>query len=150
MGKDWLSFEIIALPLNSGSLPRLEGENARDILLLFPKDDDPASINFLERVMRAVGLDLHKDTCFASIEQGFEPSFVELSRAVAFEKLLLFGIQAEAIGLHLEHQQYQPIDFKGKTILEFDTPRFLADERAAGGTKKSSQLWAELKKIFNV
>lgn len=150
MGKDWLSFEIIALPVNDGSLPRLEGENARDVLLLFPKDDDPALIIFLERVMRAVSADLHKDTYFAGIEQGFEPSFVELSRAIAFDKLLLFGIQAEAIGLHLEHQQYQPIDFMGKTILEFDTPRFLSDERAAGGTKKSRLLWAELKKIFSV
>jgi len=133
LGKDWLSFEIIALPINDGSLPRIEGENAREILLLFQKEEDPGLINFLQRVMRAVGMDLHKDTNFAGIEQGFEPSFAEISHSVSFKTLILFGTQPEEIGLHLEYRRYRPIVFQGKTILSCHSLRELADERASGG-----------------
>lgn len=150
MGKEWLSFEIIALPTDSGALPRLEGENAREILLLFKKDEDPAIKEFLLRMMRAAGVELNKDTYFAGIEQGFEPSFAQLWHLVPFQKLLIFGIKPQAIGLHLEYTLYQPIVFRDKTILISDCLRDLSEERARNGKERSGALWAAMKEIFKV
>lgn len=150
MGKEWLSFEIIALPTDSGALPRLEGENAREILLLFKKDEDPAIKEFLLRMMRAANIELSKDTHFIGVEQGFEPSFAKLCHTVSFQKLLIFGIKPPAIGLHIEYSLYQPIVFRDKTILISDCLRDLSEERARNGKERSGALWAAMKEIFKV
>lgn len=129
-------------------MPRLEGENVRDILLLYEQPDEPGVKAFLERVLQAAQVDLAKDTHFAKLAQDTAPSFSLLRRTVSFQTLLVFGFPPADLGLQINWDYYLPLSFMGKTLLFCHPLHVLMEERAQGGSTYSGPFWKALQQIF--
>ncbi len=129
-------------------LPQIEGENAREILLLHTATDNPAVPTFLERMLQAAQIHLVKDTLHATVSQEKVPAFALLQRKLPFRTLLCFGFSPADLGLQITPTLYKPIAFMGKTLLFSDSLDILLEERTQGGSARSRQLWKALKQLF--
>jgi len=143
-----LNFEIIDLAPRTAEMPHLEGENARDILLLYEQSNEPGVKAFLERVLQAAQVNLAKDTHFANLAQDSAPSFSLLRRTVSFQTLLVFGFSPADLGLQINWNHYLPLSFMDKTLLFCHPLHVLMEERAQGSSTYSGPFWKALQQIF--
>lgn len=143
-----LHFDVYNISPHYAVLPRVEGENAREILLLRTHTDNPAVPAFLERVLQAAQIRLAKDTLHVAVAQEKAPAFALLQRKLPFRTLLCFGFSPADLGLQIAPTLYKPIAFMHKTLLFSDSLDVLLEERSQGGSTRSGQLWKALKQLF--
>ena len=100
-------------------------------------------LEFLEKILEAIQLDLIQDTLFINIKSEEVPAFQEI-RKNKLQSLILFGIPPEEMGIRLQINRYQILNHQDIKILWADDIKAIYEERQAGGKQMSGQLWKAL------
>lgn len=144
-----LGFEITELPESDSKMLGRQGANARGILIVSEAVGDPTVKAFLEKVLRAVQIELDRDALWLSpAPETAPPPLSKLMHEFAFDTVLVFGYEAPQLGLQINWQHYAPIPFLGKTLLFSHSLPLLMEERARNEKTYSGPLWAALKHVF--
>jgi hypothetical protein len=143
-----LNFDVFDLAAENDEILRFEGNNARNILLIYEPDADNNLLSFLERVFRAAQVDLHNDTFLLATERTALPGYARLCQSADFQIFISFGFEPKDFGLHVNWAHYAPLSFQGKTFLFCDAVALLLQERAEGGSQRSGPFWKALQHIF--
>ncbi|MCS6929035.1 MAG: hypothetical protein NZM43_06015 [Saprospiraceae bacterium] len=98
---------------------------------------------FLEKILTAVGLDLHKDTLFAAIQPNRISGLGCFLREKQPRVVLVFGVAPRDLGMQIELFEYQPIKFHQAIFLRAHALAILETNREFKG-----RLWNALKKVF--
>lgn len=106
-----------------------------------PEQSD--NLDFLKKVLAAAQLDLERDTLFAEIAPDEPVDMAACLRLKPADKVLVFGIPPEQLGLHIQAAAFQPIAFYGVTWLFADALSVLAPDKT-----KKGLLWTALKGMF--
>ncbi len=121
-----------------------QGRFAKGIWILAAAEPAQAeNLDFLKKVLAAAQLDLERDTLFAEIPPGEPVDMAATLRIKPAEKVLVFGIPPQQLGLHIEAPVFQPVVFYGATWLFADALSVLAPDKT-----KKGLLWTALKSIF--
>ena len=120
------------------------GNFARRVFVASLSEPDfPENTAFLEKVLKAAGMDLEKDTLFAEITEIEQYSFLPLVKEKQTEYVLVFGIPANHLGLHVNMPLYQPISFYTTTFLFADKLSTLVADK-----NMKAKLWQSLQLLF--
>lgn len=123
--------------------PRMPQLNHK-VLLLADEALDPSNLLFLERVLKAVNLNI--DGVDLLNLHGVEGmNFAELLRGKYINHFITFGVPFERINLDIMMDRYSPVRFEGITFLMADSlPTIEADQNL------KKQLWSALKRVFQL
>ncbi|MEO6759284.1 MAG: hypothetical protein ABIO24_07500 [Saprospiraceae bacterium] len=121
------------------------GDFARQVLIISRSEPEAAvnNRNFLTKVLSAVQLSLDRDALFVELPVGQPVSLVMDVRRKKPQAVLVFGISAPQLGLHLHLSPYQPLDFQQMTLLFADALSDLEQDK-----EKKGLLWTALKTMF--
>lgn len=139
-----LSNELLFLAAEKTALADARGDYAKKVsVLVWEEPQALSNRDFLEKVLAAAQLDLTRDTLLAEIPGGepraIAPDLQEHKPAY----LLIFGLPPSQLGLAIEPQPYQPLNFLGYTWLFADKLSAIEVDKA-----KKTQLWTALKQMF--
>jgi hypothetical protein len=140
-GLPW-DFEVI-LPSSEENFEGIEGENRKNFLVAVSGKNRGQSVEFLEKIMTAIGFDLHSDVLSIFLTPARRFSFHKIANMNTVNSILLFGVSTERAGLNLELELYKPVFVSGKIFLEVDE---LEKIRASPELKR--RLWETLKQFF--
>ncbi|GAB2537260.1 hypothetical protein [Spirosoma aerophilum] len=114
------------------------------VLLLADEALDPSNILFLEKILKAVNLNIDGvDLLNLHGVQGMD--FAELLRGKYINHFITFGVPFERINLDIMMDRYSPVRFEGITFLMADSlPTIEADQ----ALKK--RLWGALQRVFRL
>lgn len=98
---------------------------------------------FLEKILAAVGMNLHKDTLFALIRPNERVCLSTFLRDKQPQAVLVFGLAPTHLGLQAEFARYQPVRFYGAAFLWADSLATLEPDKALKG-----RLWTALQTMF--
>ncbi len=120
------------------------GGFARQVLAIVCNEEHFAEGNlFLEKVLTAAGLNLEQDIALAAITPGSAVSLFPFPEHKRPQVILVFGVEPQDLGLHLEQAMYVPTDFYGTVFLFAHKLSELQPD-----TGKKGQLWRALQQIF--
>lgn len=115
----------------------------RVAVVIRDESQSPENTDFLKKVLLAAGLDLEKDTLQLAIKHGESVSFLPLAKTKQAERILVFGILPNQIGLHINCPLYEPVQFYGVELL------FAHDlDELKPDTTLKRQLWQALQQLF--
>ncbi len=123
--------------------PRVPQLNHK-VLLLADEELDPSNLLFLEKILKAVNLNVDGvDLLNLHGVQGMD--FAELLRGKYINHFITFGVPFERINLDIMMDRYSPVRFEGITFLMADSlPTIEADQ----ALKK--RLWSALQRVFRL
>jgi DNA polymerase III psi subunit len=123
--------------------PRMPQLNHK-VLLLADEELDPSNLLFLEKILKAVNLNIDGvDLLNLHGVQGMD--FAELLRGKYINHFITFGVPFERINLDIMMDRYSPVRFEGITFLMADSlPTIEADQ----ALKK--RLWGSLQRVFRL
>lgn len=121
--------------------PRLPQLNHK-VLLLADEDLDPSNLLFLEKILKAVNLNIN-GVDLLNLHGVQEVDFAELLRGKYINHFITFGVPFERIHLDIMMDRYAPVRFEGITFLMADSlPTIEADQNL------KKRLWGALQRIF--
>ncbi|WP_020606721.1 hypothetical protein [Spirosoma spitsbergense] len=121
--------------------PRLPQLNHK-VLLLADEELDPSNLLFLEKILKAVNLNIN-GVDLLNLHGVSDVDFPELLRGKYINHFITFGVPFERIQLDIMMDRYAPVRFEGITFLMADSlPTIEADQ----ALKK--RLWGALQRIF--
>ncbi|MBD2756838.1 hypothetical protein [Spirosoma validum] len=121
--------------------PRLPQLNHK-VLLLADEDLDPSNLLFLEKILKAVNLNIN-GVDLLNLHGVQEVDFAELLRGKYINHFITFGVPFERISLDIMMDRYAPVRFEGITFLMADSlPTIEADQNL------KKRLWAALQRMF--
>ncbi len=121
--------------------PRLPQLNHK-VLLLADEALDPSNLLFLEKILKAVNLNIN-GVDLLNLHGVTDVDFPELLRGKYINHFITFGVPFERIHLDIMMDRYAPVRFEGITFLMADSiPTIEADQ----ALKK--RLWGALQRIF--
>lgn len=121
--------------------PRLPQLNHK-VLLLADEDLDPSNLLFLEKILKAVNLNIN-GVDLLNLHGVQELDFAELLRGKYINHFITFGVPFERINLDIMMDRYAPVRFEGITFLMADSlPTIEADQNL------KKRLWGALQRIF--
>jgi hypothetical protein len=125
-------------PVQQTRLPQLNHK----VLLLADEELDPSNILFLEKILKAVNLNI-KGVDLLNLHGVRDMDFPELLRGKYINHFITFGVPFERINLDIMMDRYSPVRFEVITFLMADSlPTIEADQ----ALKK--RLWGALQRIF--
>jgi hypothetical protein len=126
-------------PLQQQSrLPQLNHK----VLLLADEELDPSNLLFLEKILKAVNLNIN-GVDLLNLHGVRDVNFAELLRGKYINHFITFGVPFERIELDIMMDRYAPVRFEGITFLMADSlPTIEADQ----ALKK--RLWGALQRVF--
>ena len=126
------------------ALPKTEGENKEGVLILCTEYSNPELRSFLAKILQAVNTNLTEDVWVMDINAAEFPKWATLTKELSFKKVIIFGIDASKMGLHIKLPFYKCTFFKEQQIL-------LADKLSAinSENQKKKELWRELQQMFS-
>lgn len=104
---------------------------------------ETGKVAFLEKILAAVGMDLHKDTLFALVRPNERVCLSTFLRDKQPQAVLVFGLAPAHLGLQAEFAHYQPVRFCGASFLWADALATLEPDKALKG-----RLWTALQTMF--
>ncbi len=107
------------------------------------KAGETGKVAFLEKILAAVGMDLHKDTLFALVRPNERVCLNTFLRHKQPQAVLVFGLSPAHLGLQAEFARYQPVQFYGTAFLWADSLATLEPDKALKG-----RLWTALQTMF--
>ena len=114
------------------------------VLLLADEELDPSNLLFLEKILKAVNLNVDGvDLLNLHGVQGMD--FAELLRGKYINHFITFGVPFERINLDIMMDRYSPVRFEGITFLMADSlPTIEADQHL------KKRLWGALQRVFRL
>lgn len=121
--------------------PRLPQLNHK-VLLLADEALDPSNLLFLEKILKAVNLNIN-GVDLLNLHGVSDVDFPELLRGKYINHFVTFGVPFERINLDIMMDRYAPVRFEGITFLMADSlPTIEADQVL------KKRLWGALQRIF--
>lgn len=118
----------------------LEPDATKSIVVLLHQAKKE-ELELLGKIFQAVGKNILSDAYV--INEKEVPSFKTIVQAVEFNKLLVFGLAPQQIGLHVSIGAYQLLHFQNKQILFSHGLTTIATD-----LNHKKQLWAQLQAMF--
>lgn len=127
-------------PVQQPRMPQLNHK----VLLLADEALDPSNLLFLEKILKAVNLNIDGvDLLNLHGVEGMD--FAELLKGKYINHFITFGVPFERINLDIMMDRYSPVRFEGITFLMADSlPTIEADQ----ALKK--RLWGALQRVFRL
>ncbi len=114
------------------------------VLLLADEELDPSNLLFLEKILKAVNLNVN-GVDLLNLHGAQDINFAELLRGKYINHFITFGVPFERINLDIMMDRYSPVRFEGITFLMADSlPTIEADR----DLKK--RLWSALQRVFSL
>ncbi|QDK79421.1 hypothetical protein EXU85_12730 [Spirosoma sp. KCTC 42546] len=128
----------IVPPIQQARLPQLNHK----VLLLADEELDPSNLLFLEKILKAVNLNI-EGVDLLNLHGVRDMDFPELLRGKYINHFITFGVPFERINLDIMMDRYSPVRFEGITFLMADSlPTIEADQNL------KKRLWGALQRIF--
>lgn len=126
------------LPPQQRRMPQLNHK----VLLLADEELDPSNLLFLEKILKAVNLNID-GVDLLNLHGVRDMHFDELLRGKYINHFITFGVPFERINLDIMMDRYAPVRFEGITFLMADS---LPTVEADLNLKK--RLWTALQRVF--
>lgn len=121
--------------------PRLPEINQK-VLLLADEELDPSNLIFLEKILKAVNLNID-GVDLLNLNGVRDVDFAEMVHGKHVHHFITFGVPFSRIHLDIAMDRYQPVRFFGITFLMADSlPTIEADQNL------KKRLWAALQQVF--
>lgn len=121
--------------------PRLPQLNHK-VLLLADEELDPSNLLFLEKILKAVNLNVN-GVDLLNLHGAQNMDFTELLRGKYINHFITFGVPFERLNLDIMMDRYAPVRFEGITFLMADSlPTIEADQNL------KKRLWGALQRVF--
>ena len=121
--------------------PRLPQLN-HNVLLLADEELDPSNLLFLEKILKAVNLNID-GVDLLNLHGVHDVDFAELLRGKYIHHFITFGVPFERLHLDIMMDRYAPVRFEGITFLMADSlPTIEADRNL------KKRLWDALQRVF--
>lgn len=112
------------------------------VLLLADEELDPSNLLFLEKILKAVNLNVN-GVDLLNLRGAQNTDFGELVKGKHINHFITFGVPFERINLDIMMDRYAPARFEGITFLMADSlPTIEADQNL------KRRLWAALQRVF--
>lgn len=112
------------------------------VLLLADEELDPSNLLFLEKILKAVNLNVN-GVDLLNLRGAQNLDFEELLKGKYINHFITFGVPFERINLDIMMDRYAPVRFEGITFLMADSlPTIEADQNL------KKRLWAALQRVF--
>ncbi len=112
------------------------------VLLLADEELDPSNVLFLEKILKAVNLNVD-GVDLLNLHGVQDVNFAELLRGKYINHFITFGVPFERIHLDIMMDRYSPVRFEGITFLLADSlPTIEADQQL------KKRLWGCLQRVF--
>ena len=112
------------------------------VLLLADEELDPSNLLFLEKILKAVNLNIN-GVDLLNLRGAQNMDFGELVKGKYINHFITFGVPFERINLDIMMDRYAPARFEGITFLMADSlPTIEADQNL------KKRLWAALQRVF--
>jgi hypothetical protein len=112
------------------------------VLLLADEELDPSNLLFLEKILKAVNLNID-GVDLLNLHGAKDLNFAELLRGKYINHFITFGVPFERINLDIMMDRYAPVRFEGITFLMADSlPTIEADQNL------KKRLWGALQRVF--
>ena len=136
---------LIAQPDNAGVDLQLTDRQDLDLLVVYD-----AELPFLERVLGAAGYkepahELHL-LRWTAADGGLQ--LARIVRRLKVSRVMVFGQDAAALGLHFMVAPYFPVGLGGVTYMLCPSVKSIADAKAAGDNGPAGALWRGVKAGF--
>ena len=119
-------------------LPQLN----HNVLLLADEELDPSNLLFLEKILKAVNLNV-AGVDLLNLRGAQNVDFDQLLKGKYINHFITFGVPFERINLDIMMDRYAPVRFEGITFLMADSlPTIEADQQL------KKRLWAALQRVF--
>ena len=102
---------------------------------------------FLEKVLKAIQIQLDQDTVFINLSPDQQLNISSVKRHFAPKKILIFGIPPKTLGIQFPMPAYQVIEHQNCQFLWADNIEVIYEERQNGGKAMSAQLWKSLQQL---
>ena len=121
-----------------------EGENNRNILMVFPKALENKEREFLEKVLSALKLSIH-DCAILGVNKFPNLGIADVKKYFAPKKIIFFGTPLSSIGIDAKVPAYTLVEMDSYTLI-------LADPLLEISAKEEMKrkIWDLLKTMFNV
>ena len=148
-----LPVDLIAAPGFAAALARLPDPPPAgpDLLVLYPAPpEEPVPGAFLLRILGAAGYDdVATQLHLLPWSAGDGPlDLTALIRHLAARRVLLFGQDLPALGLHFRVVDYLPLEIGGVRYLTSQPPEDIEAAKARGDNGPAGRLWAALQQGF--
>lgn len=130
-------------PIRSSEIPK-PALIKHKVLLLADEDLSPSDLLFLEKILKAVNLDL-EGVDLLNVYGVSDVDFAAILRNKYINHFITFGVPFQRINLDIMMDRYHPIRFDGITFLMADSLPVIE----ANPTLKR-QLWNSLKRVFEL
>ncbi|MEY3052233.1 MAG: hypothetical protein RLY31_2018 [Bacteroidota bacterium] len=141
VANSFLDFNVFAV--DSESYPPCVGENGKGVLVGSGELLDADLVDFLRKVLSAVGLDMEKDAARFVLTEPHRTWLWGYQAGGVWSRALLFGIPALRLGMNAEVEAFRPLSLEGRRLL-FAPPLSVVTRDA--GLKRS--LWAGMQPLF--
>ncbi len=144
LNNQFLDFQIFAIENVDTLLGKCSGNNDKKLFIVCSSTEKKGEdVNFLQKILGAVHLDIQKDVLLLHVTPSEQFSFIELCKKVDIETAILFGLSPRQAGLNLNIPPYHPLRFADKTFLLADNLQKLQTNLPL---KKA--LWGCLQELF--
>jgi hypothetical protein len=130
-------------PFDDSIKEAVQGKGGKKVLIAFSNEQTKEITDFLEKVFKAVQLNLPEDTFLLAVPKGKRFWFHKLAKELEVEKAIFFGIHPVSAGMNVENKSYFPFNINGITFL-------FADELDLIFTSQDlkKRLWDALQTVF--
>lgn len=141
----FLDFSLIRQPEAPALLPIAQPAN---LLVLFAEGEGKRA--FLFNILQAAGYQDPASTVYLQAVAAEDVSLdaIGLLRALAVNRMLIFGLPLPALGLHLHMAAYVPVEVNQNWWMLADDLGLIEAEKNAGKPQKAAALWKGIKAQF--
>ena len=139
--------DLIGQPDHADALRRLSPGAVAGVDMLIVYDSNR---EFLERVLAAAGYD-DPELQLHLLEWSAAAGPLDLTgvvRHLDIKRVLLFGQDLRALGLHFEVVDYFPVQIAGVTYMKNPSAKAIAEAKAGGDNGPAGALWRGIKGAF--
>jgi|GEM_PF-610535 len=145
---DFGDFPLYHLPGEDYTTMAIQGENRKEMLLVFETATHPEVTAYAGKILGALSLDLAKDTGQLEIQTGKSVLLYKVLDNYAIRTILVFGMNPRMLGLQCHFRPYQVYNWLDRHWLWADSLEDLYSERSQAKRPKAAALWTALNLLF--
>lgn len=120
----------------------LSGNCQKQLIIVVCQDNyGDAESELLNKMMKAIHYDLTEDVSLIKVDS---KASISLSNLVpSWKDLILFGVNPNDVGIHVQYKLYQILSMEGKRVITADNLTIIS-----GDASKKQLVWALFQKMF--